>query len=331
VIGRYEKGDRFWEIRTDGLSLITRAGRVGTPGTERVLKFPSGDAVQERYHRLTLARVRAGWWLAEPASRPDEAPRPQIAPALHPALEEAALVGLDEAPLLVWADWLTAQGDPRGELIALDVARERGPDRELDRRRKALLTETRIVGMAEPDGLTWKRGLIVAAKVDGDSAPSDEMIDDVFDAPAAVALRRLEVAHAPPTALEALARVPRPRLVELSLSTYEDLDLAGIWSACPALRSVRARASEIRLGGGGDALVELAIEGRCVEAEVTRLLGRLETLTLTQPPGNLLDRLARDPKFAPSLKTLTVPKSPAASKVREARRGTLKVEWRAGS
>ncbi len=39
----------------------------------------------------------------------------------------------DEAPRLVYADWLTAQGDPRGELILLDECERRTPGGLADR------------------------------------------------------------------------------------------------------------------------------------------------------------------------------------------------------
>jgi uncharacterized protein (TIGR02996 family) len=334
VKGRYQKGGRFWEIHLLGPELRTRSGAAGAPGFERVIRLSDGNVAADRHHKLTLARVRAGWWLDEPADRPEERPVAGPAPASHPELVAAALAALDEAPLLVWADWLTAAGDPRGELIAIDVARERSPDDELDRRRAALLRSSgsRLLGTLDLKGLTWSRGLVTGAVLEDPFG--DELVDELFAAPAVCGLRKLTLTNASSEAIAAIGREPRPHLVELAAyGAAKVIGFGPLWAACPSLRSVVAGARSVELQKVPKTLESLEVRGACAEREVTAALtgGQLATLVLHQPPGALLERLAADPRLGASLQTLKVPKSPAASKVRAARRGATKVEWLAGS
>ncbi len=75
-----------------------------------------------------------------------ESERPRRATTNGAALLEAVLAAPDDdAPRLVYSDWLTEQGDPRGELIAVQCARASLPDdapeqRQLEEREWTLLS-----------------------------------------------------------------------------------------------------------------------------------------------------------------------------------------------
>src|ERR1043165_6117004 len=58
----------------------------------------------------------------------------------------------DDGPRLVYADALLERGDPRGELIALQIARARGPISDEARAREAelLADDARCAGWAQP-------------------------------------------------------------------------------------------------------------------------------------------------------------------------------------
>ena len=90
---------------------------------------------------------------------------------------EAAILADPEAvaPYSVYADWLEQQGDPRGELIHVQLARENDPDPALVEREGELLAEhaNRWLGglldypLGPPNALevTWRRGFVHSATV----------------------------------------------------------------------------------------------------------------------------------------------------------------------
>lgn len=105
------------------------------PWSERVLAQNASRCAawgeRERDDRLTLTV---------------ESERPRQATTNGPALLEAVLAAPDDdSPRLVYSDWLTEQGDPRGEFIAVQCARARLPadapeQRQLEEREWTLLS-----------------------------------------------------------------------------------------------------------------------------------------------------------------------------------------------
>jgi uncharacterized protein (TIGR02996 family) len=101
----------------------------------------------------------------------------------------------DPAPYLVYSDWLIEQGDPRGELIAID-------HRGLIAERRALIAQhPSLVGNIEDWGLAeWKYGFvaklaIAAGYYDRERADLDvkEMLRSMLAHPSCRLLRSLEV------------------------------------------------------------------------------------------------------------------------------------------
>ncbi len=117
----------------------------------------------------------------------------------------------DDTPRLVYADALQDRGDPRGELIAVQIARARGESTpERTAREKALLAEfkTRWLGTlaskVKKTSARFERGFLVAC------APTTATIDDD---PAWATVRELEGAvpgsdSCPAGALRSLVRIP---------------------------------------------------------------------------------------------------------------------------
>jgi uncharacterized protein (TIGR02996 family) len=74
----------------------------------------------------------------------------------------------DDAPRLVYADWLQQRGDPRGELIMLQVARARGRAKKGQRRREDELLDEhaskwlRSLGAYADKHTRFERGFVVA-------------------------------------------------------------------------------------------------------------------------------------------------------------------------
>jgi len=81
----------------------------------------------------------------------------------------------EDPPRLVFADWLLEQGDPRGELIALQYARRAARPPIAASRREAELLEdgqrTWLEGLdAVCDGVQFERGFLARGVVRADSA-----------------------------------------------------------------------------------------------------------------------------------------------------------------
>ena len=132
-------------------------------------------------------------------------------------LEAAAATG-DPVQLAVYADALQSHGDPRGELIAIDLhAAAHGTTRELDERRATVLTGW-LGSLATEPGLRFADGCIDLMYEPG--AP-ELLVARVLGSPAGPYLRSLELYGGSPridSALSLLGLGPRPRLRTLAVT-----------------------------------------------------------------------------------------------------------------
>lgn len=124
---RYEFKDgasnKFWEIELDGSSFTTTWGRIGSAGQTATKDFEDEAEAERQYEVLVAEKVKKGYQLV--SGRPAGAP-PEF--KSNPELEKAVLANPDDAQAyLVYADWLQGQGDPRGELMALQHAMATDP------------------------------------------------------------------------------------------------------------------------------------------------------------------------------------------------------------
>ena len=128
-MARYELAGRFWSIVLTGgtggraaATLTTTSGKIGSKGRTTTRAFATGGAAEAQHDDLVLEKLRAGYRLVEQPAVVAGAP---IADAAAAALEASIVADpSDTAAYAVYADWLQRQGDPRGELIALQLARE---------------------------------------------------------------------------------------------------------------------------------------------------------------------------------------------------------------
>ncbi len=176
-----------------------------------------------------------------------EPPNETVEASLLAAIVEAPD---DDAPRLVYADWLQGRGDPRGELIQLQCQLAADPDAE--RRRAIRIAENKLLGAhldewlapvrevlppsntLLPHKFELHRGLVEEAQVTLDCGPHLRALWT-----RAPLLRRLRLS----AAIALTAPIPRPRL--------------GAVVDVPEL--ARLRALRLDLGGGGNAVVrELA-------------------------------------------------------------------------
>jgi uncharacterized protein (TIGR02996 family) len=109
------KSHKFWTIDVSGTSFTVTYGKVGTPGQTQTKSFGSPEQAQAEADKLIREKLKKGYV--------ESTPRPAASRA--EAFEQAlAADPHDRAAAGVYADYLTEQGDPRGEFMRVQVALE---------------------------------------------------------------------------------------------------------------------------------------------------------------------------------------------------------------
>ncbi len=136
---RYEfsegSSNKFWEIKLDGTSFTTTYGKIGTTGQTTIKTYKTAEQAQREYDKLIAEKTKKGYQLAGgTAGRPAQQGSPGKTTGAgtgdkrNPEFEKAIIANpYDRDVYAVYGDWLQGQGDPRGELIALQLA---GKDKE---------------------------------------------------------------------------------------------------------------------------------------------------------------------------------------------------------
>jgi uncharacterized protein (TIGR02996 family) len=149
----------FREIAVHGKVVAIREGALGTSGNVRTETFATLAGARRRYEKLVAASALAG--SASAGVAVPENPEMLAAIAREPD---------DDELRLVYADWLQASGNPRGELIALQArrdARSKARARTLLRRHAATLLgsfDERLASMSRMEArdvrLEWHLGFL---------------------------------------------------------------------------------------------------------------------------------------------------------------------------
>lgn len=158
-------------------------------------------------------------------------------------LEKVYQAPAEDAPRLVYADWLLEHEDPRGELIMLQYKREsQGLTIEEQKREAALIREHAatwlgpLYALIDREDMTFRRGFLSACSAyPRASSLAPEVLKEAFDAPAWSTVERLGgdielIAHRATRGLRAAGplstseisellekRTPLPSLVELRI------------------------------------------------------------------------------------------------------------------
>jgi uncharacterized protein (TIGR02996 family) len=152
---RYElsegSSNKFWDIKLSGKSFTTTYGKLGANGQTTIKEFSSDALAKKEFEKLVAEKTKKGYALvggkaAAPAKAKKKAAKPTdddeddessstaggATDARNPALEKAILTSpLDRDAYAVFADWLQEQGDPRGELISLQLGNKEGAAQKL--------------------------------------------------------------------------------------------------------------------------------------------------------------------------------------------------------
>lgn len=119
---RYLRDDEFWEAEIDGTRIRTREGRVGSLGVFGETEFDSVEGARTELDERCQDRLADHFtWVDVSLGDPAEAR--DASTATNAELEQAIEEDLDDvARRNVYADWLQLQGNPRGELSAIQIA-----------------------------------------------------------------------------------------------------------------------------------------------------------------------------------------------------------------
>jgi len=215
-------------------------------------------------------------------------------------LAEAVLAASDDAgPRMVLADWLQEAGDPRGELMALQLRLATTPDdAQLLARERRLFERHRrhFFGALEPDrgSVVWRAGFIDTVRCDVADLVA------ILGHPSLRMLRTLAV-YFSGDQLEQLARLQLPPTLT-TLELRGQVNMRGQLALPALLRGLPALARLVVLDGPDDTVLDrpelpqlrvlsfagvpprLAVSGPWAPADWTRRVPALEELTLDRAP-----------------------------------------------
>lgn len=269
---------KFWEITKKESVLTTRWGRIGAEGQEKTQKFDNGWDAREAYRKQVLEKEKKGYTRVKPE---DTGARSKSNKEL-----EAAILRAPESPdgYLVYGDWLQSQGDPRGELIALQHAQLQAKGAEataLKRKVAALLKKhqdvllgARLSSMLGDPTLKveWHLGFIRSARVaaaeygDDPEFQLDETLSMLLAHPSARFLQELTLGLADRegeneygSLIKLIAKAAPKSLRKLFIGdfvfpddteiSWTDLgNVAPLYKALPQLRSLHLRGGGASLG-----------------------------------------------------------------------------------
>src|SRR5262245_7054655 len=108
--------NKFWNIELKGNSFTVSWGKIGTAGQSQTKTFPDETKAQKEHDKLVGEKLDKGYVETTPAKPAD---------AMRAALESALIENPDDlASDRAYADYLSEQGDPRGEFIQVQLALE---------------------------------------------------------------------------------------------------------------------------------------------------------------------------------------------------------------
>lgn len=292
-------GSLFWEMIVAGCELRTRSGQVGDDGLATSTRlFSSHEAARREADARIAAQREQGFEAVEEDADPGPH-QPDLAAAIfdHPD---------DDSGYLVYADWLQARGEPRGELISLEHGRARKPHnarviRALRqfRQRYGRMLPARVIEAMEiwppydaTCELDWHMGYIRRARFDK-RGPNPrytvrELVASLLTHPSALFLRELAIGALQPAATAAIVGTTENPPIDYRplIQTIHDCAPPGLRTLHIAARdNAMPRLDSIELGDVSGLL---------------RHLPRLETLHLCG------GAIALEPTHAPSLRSIEI-------------------------
>jgi uncharacterized protein (TIGR02996 family) len=138
-----DKSNKFWNIDLQGTSFTVTFGKVGTKGQTQTKEFADEETARKAHDKLVAEKLGKGY--VETTATPSTTTAATAVTPLQRSLEEALVENPDDlAAHSAYADYLMEQGDPRGEVVQVQLALEQ-PERspqeltQLRKREAALL------------------------------------------------------------------------------------------------------------------------------------------------------------------------------------------------
>jgi uncharacterized protein (TIGR02996 family) len=129
---------KFWNIELLGSSFTVTYGRQGTAGQTQTKTFPSDAAALKEHDKLVKEKLGKGYKESTPAAKP-------VPASLKESLEAALVENPDDlASHMAYADYLSEQGDPRGEFIRVQLQLE-DASRSADERASLKAQEAKLL------------------------------------------------------------------------------------------------------------------------------------------------------------------------------------------
>ena len=277
---------KFWEIKVEGSGVVTVYGRIGANGASTLKEYGSPAEAKKEYDKLISSKEKKGYRLVSEGSA---AAAPKVKAAASPDLEAQIRKNPDDDDAyLVYADWLQAQGDPRGELITVQHRLAASPkDKALKKAETDLLKAygehflpkkfAEMMGAKKErylnDGrceVSWRNGFVRGARVgreneDDSPYPLQELVTELLGHPSAKFLRELTIGSLGiydeydfGVVVKAIIKAKPAGVRTLFLadysSEYSELswshlgDLSKLWEAMPALEELTLRSGSMKLG-----------------------------------------------------------------------------------
>jgi uncharacterized protein (TIGR02996 family) len=253
------KSNKFWNIDLKGNAFTVTFGRIGSAGQTQTKEFADAAKAQKEHDKLVKEKLAKGYTETTPAAKPKPA-------NVREALEQALAANPDDlASHSAYADYLAEQGDPRGELIQVQIALE--DEKKAPAERKRL--QKREGELLKAHAREWLGGLAphlldVEQRQWGPN-PEYRFARGWID--------RLQIAELSGPVAEAFGRTPLLRLLRELLVQEADYDDPGLeqLAAAPYFGNVR--------------LLQLGPESNCHvngehAVEVVREMPRLEELLM---------------------------------------------------
>jgi uncharacterized protein (TIGR02996 family) len=207
--------NKFWNVELQGSSYVVTFGRIGTAGQTQKKDFPNDEAAKKAYEKIIAEKVGKGYAETTPKGASSAAPAKAAAviTPLQQSLEQALVENPDDlAAHSAYADYLSEQGDPRGELIQLQLALE-DPKRPPAERKKLQQRETAAL-KKNAGALLGELAKVLVGDWSGEDKPWHYRVSRGW-------LDVVRMLPFPEAAIELLARSPEARLVRRLEIVYD--------------------------------------------------------------------------------------------------------------
>jgi uncharacterized protein (TIGR02996 family) len=263
---RYEFTDgtsnKFWEIEVKGGTYTAKWGKIGGSTSMSTKDLGTPAAAKKAADKLIAEKLNKGYALAGNAAKKAKAAAPAVGSGRNKDLEKQIAANPDDPePYLIYADWLQAQGDPRGELIALQHGKKTKQANALLAKQLGSFAETKPK-MFE---LEWFCGHIRKAKIGWEDFDQGDGIDaescgtrliEFLRLPVAQFLQELVLGSVPgdeemntSSLSEAIEKVPPPCLHTLQLNYGGSWDISSTAAVLPESKSLK-QLRKLELDGG---------------------------------------------------------------------------------